>query len=137
MLKLKPSSLDWAMEHVNRFDDTSMLPLPFEYSAIKLLWPDIRSYVSEQDALNWKVRAHRSLLAPKGRYAFRIITQLDPLDFLVFAALIREIAKDVEAIRFQCHVMWCSLIGFRLRKTGNSLILWWATISFLPVAGSC
>lgn len=99
MLRLKPASLDWALEHVNRFDDTSMLPLPFEYSAVQHVWPDIRSYLSGQDVLNWKVRAHRTLLAPKGRYAFRIITQLDPLDFLVFAALIREIAKDVEAIR--------------------------------------
>ncbi len=99
MLRLKPASLDWALEHVNRFDDTSMLPLPFEYSAIQHVWSDVRSYLSGQDVLDWKVRAHRSLLAPKGRYAFRIITQLDPLDFLVFAALVREIAKDVEAIR--------------------------------------
>jgi hypothetical protein len=76
-----------------------MLPLPFEYSAIQHVWTQIKSYLSGQDVLNWKVRAHRTLLAPKGRYAFRIITQLDPLDFLVFAALIREIAKDVEAIR--------------------------------------
>lgn len=99
MLKLKPESLDWALEHVKRFDDTSMLPLPFEYMAIQHVWADIRDYLADQDVLNWKVRAHRSLLAPKGQYAFRIITQLDPLDFLVFAALIREIAKDVEAMR--------------------------------------
>jgi hypothetical protein len=45
------------------------------------------------------VRAHRTLLAPKSRYAFRVVTQLDLLDFLIFAALIREIARDVEAIR--------------------------------------
>jgi hypothetical protein len=82
MLKLKPASLDWALAHVNRFDDTSMLPVPFEYSAIEHNWSDVRSYLSEQDILNWKVRAHRTLLAPKSRYVFRIITQLDPLDFL-------------------------------------------------------
>ncbi|OPY65056.1 MAG: Reverse transcriptase (RNA-dependent DNA polymerase) [Syntrophorhabdaceae bacterium PtaU1.Bin034] len=99
MLRLKPASLDWALAHVNRFDDTTMLPLPFEYSAIEHNWSDIRSYLSGQDLLNWKVRAHRTLLAPKSRYAFRIITQLDPLDFLVFGALIREIARDIEAIR--------------------------------------
>lgn len=33
------------------------------------------------------------------RYAFRTITQLDPLDFLIFAALIREVADDIETRR--------------------------------------
>jgi len=99
MLKLKPSSLDWALEHVKRFDDTDVLPLPFEYLAVEHVWPEIKSYLVAQDVLNWKVRAHRSLLAPKSRYAFRVVTQLDPLDFLIFAALIREIAKELESIR--------------------------------------
>lgn len=99
MLILKPSSLDWALEHVKRFDDTDVLPLPFEYLAVEHVWSEIKSYLVSQDVLNWKVRAHRTLLAPKSRYAFRVVTQLDPLDFLIFASLIREIAKDVEAIR--------------------------------------
>jgi hypothetical protein len=99
MLKLKESSLDWALEHVKRFNDTDVLPLPFEYLAIDHVWSDIKSYLGAQDILNWKVRAHRTLLAPKSRYAFRVVTQLDPLDFLVFAALIREIAKDIESNR--------------------------------------
>lgn len=99
MLKLKPSSFDWVLEHVKRFGDTDVLPLPFEYLAIEHVWPEIKSYLASQDLLNWRVRAHRTLLAPKGRYAFRVVTQLDPLDFLVYAALIREIAKDIESIR--------------------------------------
>ncbi len=99
MLKLKPASLDWASEHVKRFDDTDVLPLPFEYSAVEHVWTEIKSYLASQDILSWKVRAQRTLLAPKSRYAFRVVTQLDPLDFLVFAALIREIGSDLETIR--------------------------------------
>ncbi len=99
MLRLNPSSLDWALEHVKRFADTDVLPLPFEYSAIEDVWTDIKAYLLAQDVMNWKVRPHRTLLAPKSRYAFRVVTQLDPLDFLIFAALVHEIAKDVEAIR--------------------------------------
>jgi hypothetical protein len=99
MLKLKPSSLDWALEHVKRFNDTDVLPLPFEYLAIDHGWSEIKSYIIAQDILKWRVYAHRTLLTPKSRYAFRVVTQLDPLDFLVFAALIREIAKDIESIR--------------------------------------
>lgn len=99
MLKLRPSSLDWALEHVKRFNDTDVLPPPFEYLAIDHDWAGIKAYLASQDILTWNVRAHRSLLAPKSRYAFRVVTQLDPLDFLIFAALIREIGKDVEANR--------------------------------------
>ncbi|MCY4597138.1 MAG: RNA-directed DNA polymerase [Bryobacterales bacterium] len=39
------------------------------------------------------------MLAPKARHGFRVITQIDPLDLLVFTALIREICKDVEKSR--------------------------------------
>lgn len=99
MLKLNPSSFDWAMEHVKRFDDTDILPLPFEYLAIEHAWKEIKSYLADQDVMNWRVRAHRTLLSPKSRYAFRVVTQLDPLDFLIYAALIREIAEDIERIR--------------------------------------
>ena len=99
MLKLEPSSLDWALEHVKRFGDTDVLPLPFEYLAVEHVWTEIKEYLVSQDILSWKVRAHRTLLAPKSRYAFRVVTQLDPLDFIIFAALVREIANDVEAHR--------------------------------------
>jgi hypothetical protein len=51
MLKLEPARLDWALEHVKRFDDTDVLPLPFEYSAIEHAWPEIKAYLSSQDVL--------------------------------------------------------------------------------------
>jgi hypothetical protein len=38
-------------------------------------------------------------LSPKAKYGFRVITQLDPLDFLLFAATVKEIAADLEARR--------------------------------------
>ena len=38
-------------------------------------------------------------MSPKARYGFRLVTQLDPLDFLLFAAIIYEIGGDLEAAR--------------------------------------
>ncbi len=99
MLKLRKSSLDWALAHVLAHGDTDVLPVPFEFRAIEHDRASVRDYVLAQDALAWLVRPQRSLLAPKMKYAFRSVTQLDPLDFLVFAALIRELADDIEARR--------------------------------------
>ncbi len=99
MLKLRKASLEWALAHVQAYGDTDVLPVPFEFAAIAHDWDSVRNFLQEHDPLAWIVRPSRSLLAPKMKYAFRSVTQLDPLDFLIFAALVREIADDIEAQR--------------------------------------
>lgn len=99
MLKLRRASLDWALAHVLTYGDTDVLPVPFEFKAIQHDWDAIRDFCVSQDIMKWSVRPHRTLLAPKAGYGFRVVTQLDPLDLLVFAALIREIAEEVESRR--------------------------------------
>ena len=100
MVKLAPSSLDWALTHVERYGDTYIFPTAFEFEAIRHAWDgDLRAWLSNQDMGQWAARPHRSTLAPKGRFSFRLGTQLDPLDTLVIAALIFEIGNDLEASR--------------------------------------
>lgn len=99
MLQLQGDSLDWALTHVLRYGDTDVFPVPFEYDAIEHDWTNIKTSLLGTDVLQWTTRPQRILLSPKARNGFRIITQLDPLDFLVFAALIREVANDLEARR--------------------------------------
>ena len=96
MLKLTEASLAWALEHALAFGDTDVFPRLFEFEAIKHDWTNVKAHLLAEDVLQWKVRPHRTLLAAKGRAGFRPVTQLDPLDFLVFAALIREIGQDIE-----------------------------------------
>lgn len=96
MLTLQANSLNWALEHALRFGDTDVFPLSFEYQAIQHDWNDLRTWLENQNILKWQVRPHRTLLSPKAKHGFRVITQLDPLDFLIFAATIREIAADIE-----------------------------------------
>jgi hypothetical protein len=99
MLYLKQKSLNWALKHSLKFGDTDVFPIPFEFQALKADWPNVSSNLIKEDLDNWKTRPLRSLLSPKGGFGFRIITQLDPLDFLVFAALIYEIGGDLEKER--------------------------------------
>ena len=46
----------------------------------------------------------RKCLSPKRRYGFRVATQLDPLDFLIFSALVYEIGHDIEGHRLPLSV---------------------------------
>ena len=90
MLNLSRASLDWALNHVLRHGDTDIFPPLFEFKAINSQWDDVANYLVTQDAMAWPVRTFRRCLAPKHRYGFRVSTQLDPLDMLVFTALVYE-----------------------------------------------
>jgi len=99
MLRLQEQSLDWALEHVLRYGDTDVFPVPFEYEAIQFDWPNVKAALLAVDTLRWSTRPLRILLSPKTKNGFRVITQLDPLDFLVFSALVKEISQDIESRR--------------------------------------
>ena len=99
MLRLTPESLDWALAHSLLLGDTDVFPRAFEYKALEHWWPDVRAYLLAENILDWRVRPHRTLLAAKAKLGFRPVTQLDPLDFLIFASLIRDLGEDVEARR--------------------------------------
>lgn len=99
MLTLQAASYDWALEHALKYGDTDVFPLPFEFDALRHDWVNVRDWLVTCDVRVWRVRPHRTLLAPKARYGFRVVTQLDPLDFLVFAATVYEFGRDIEQRR--------------------------------------
>lgn len=99
MLRLQEQSLDWALAHALRYGDTDVFPVPFEYEALQLDWANVKAVLLAQDTLQWTTRPLRILLSPKARNGFRVITQLDPLDFLIFSALIKELAQEIKARR--------------------------------------
>ena len=79
--------------------DTYLLPPAFEFKAIEFDWDDVQNYLLNTDIRQWATRSYRQLLTPKHRYSFRIATQLDPFDFLVFSALVYESGDDLEEKR--------------------------------------
>ena len=98
-LYLSNTSLDWALAHAQTYGDTDIFPNAFEFSAIESDWAEVKAAIQEQDVMKWKVRATRRCLVPKHRFGFRISTQLDPLDFLVFTALVWQVGKKLEGQR--------------------------------------
>lgn len=100
MLRLQTQSYDWALKHIERYGDTDIFPVPFEFSAIREYWDkDVKPHLCQQNVLDWQLHSYRRLLTPKHRYGFRISTQLDPLDSITFTALVFEIGREVEAFR--------------------------------------
>ena len=120
MLKLKDTSLDWALTHIEKFGDTNIFPIPFEFEAIRFAWDsDIKPYLLSQDILSWTVRPYRRCLTPKHKFGFRISTQLDPLDSIVFTALVGEIGDDIEKSRIGVDENICFSSRFKLNKDGR------------------
>jgi len=81
------------------FGDTDIFPRAFEYTAIQHDGAAVLGTLARTDVSVWNTRPHRTCLVPKGRYGFRVATQLDPLDFLVYTALVYEVGHDLEARR--------------------------------------
>jgi len=96
---LKPESLEWAKLHIDRFGDTDLLPFPFEYKAIGASWPKVKGKLLSTDLATWETGALRHFLVPKPTGGFRVTTQLDPLDALLYTAIVYEIAEEIERSR--------------------------------------
>ena len=91
-------SLDWSLQHCKKYS-FNFFPIPFEYEAIENNWDDIKRFILSQNLSKWKVRPSRRFIVPKQEFGFRAVTELDPLDHLVYSALIYEIGNDIESSR--------------------------------------
>lgn len=93
------SSLDWANTHIQRYGDTDVLPVPFEFEAVRHCWSSMRTHLSSLDLGGYQTRASRQVLFPKGVSSFRVAKQLDPLDALIYTAMLHELSPRIESFR--------------------------------------
>jgi hypothetical protein len=115
--QIAPTSLEWASRHVERFGDTDIFPVPFEFDAIRASWLDIKNELASINLMKYRTRSPQILLMPKSRTSYRAAVQLDPLDALVYAALIYEAAENIEKYRVpETQNIACS---FRLHVTAD------------------
>src|SRR4051794_28877452 len=98
-MKLPLANYDWALKHLLREGDTDLFPPQFEIQALKFLWPSLRKEFADLDVSNYTWRGGRRFVVPKRMLAFRIATQLDPLDSLMFAAVIKKFGPILEKSR--------------------------------------
>lgn len=101
--RLSDEALNWSLAHIQRFGDTDIFPKPFEIEAITHGWDDLMVYLGSQDLDMWKTRSKRTCLTPKGKYAYRVSTQLDPLDTLIYLGLVYEGGAALESYRIPAN----------------------------------
>lgn len=96
---LKPASLNWALKHVRQEGDTDLFPQPFEFDVVKKFWPTVLADLKKVEINKHNWQGARHLMVPKSEFAFRSVCQLDPLDSLLFAGIIKEIGAKIERKR--------------------------------------
>jgi len=98
-LFLERASLDWAFAHVQRFGDGDIFPVPFEFAAFRPVWATVRDYLASVDVAHCEVTGGLKMMVPKHTVGFRGATQLNPLDSLLYTALVFESAEAIERFR--------------------------------------
>lgn len=99
-LRLQDVHLDFALKHILKFGDTDIFPVPFEFEIIRQQWdalikPDLLS----RDVSIITTRPPRRILSPKPDRGYRPSLQLDPLDCILYTALVFALGSDIETSR--------------------------------------
>lgn len=98
-MNLSIEALDWSLLHHRRYGDTDLFPRAFEFEVIEARWLEYRKMLAALDLTIHTWRAGRSMLFMKDQVSFRRATQFDPVDSILFAALIWTVAPQIEARR--------------------------------------
>src|SRR4051794_25984847 len=98
-MKLKEASLNWALRHVRKEGDTDLFPQPFEFEVIRKYWSKVAADLEKIDIGQHSWKGPRRLMVPKSEFGFRAVCQLDPLDSILFAAIVKEIGARIERRR--------------------------------------
>jgi len=93
------ASLNWALSHIEREGDSDFFPHSFEFKAIRHDWAEFRTWLHSIDLHHYAPCQFRSVIAPKGYYGFRYVTQLSPQDSLLYTAMMHEAGNALEGLR--------------------------------------
>lgn len=97
-------SLDWAAEHIRRHGDTDIFPVPFEYDVLWEQWDHFGARLAKENFAQAELRPLLTLPVPKTTFGFRVSQQLDPLDALLYAAIVHEMGSSIESARLSADI---------------------------------
>ena len=99
MSKLGKKSLEWALKHVRKYADTDKFPVPFELDILVRQKASVLPILEKIDISNHLWRPARHVLVNKDEVSYRPAVQLDPIDAVLFAALVHENGRKIEKLR--------------------------------------
>ncbi len=99
MVSIKETALEWAFKHLTRYYDSDFYPKSFEFEAIENNWPSVKDFIIALDLNKYTPKSPFISLAPKANGTYRIVHKLDPIDSLIYTALVYEIHQIIEDYR--------------------------------------
>jgi len=98
-MKLAAPSVEWAIEHLNRHNDTDLFPSLIEYNAIHQNVANMMDAVTSIDLPGNTYYPCRRFIIPKDEYSYRVATQLYPVDSIILTSLIHQYGQQIESRR--------------------------------------
>jgi hypothetical protein len=118
MYCIKENCLEWSLNHLKKYYDSDFYPKLFEFKAIAHNWDNVKNYILSLDIENYLPSSPILNLAPKSNINFRVVHQLDPIDSLIFTALVYELSGKIESYRIpEAEMIACS---YRIKTDLNS-----------------
>src|SRR6266852_4837554 len=99
MVSVSDAALEWALKHLRRFGDSDILAVPIEYRAILGDWIEVKKWLLAIDVALHEPRPLLRFLVPKPEGGYRVATRLDPLDALIYSALVYDCVRQIEKSR--------------------------------------
>lgn len=99
MVTVKENHLEWALKHLQKYSHSDFYPKLFEFPAISHNWQQVKDYILSLDLDTYQPKSPVINLAPKPNGNYRIVHQLDPIDSLIYTALIRDVCEIIEDYR--------------------------------------
>lgn len=98
-MKLNHKSVEWAIHSLEQLGDTDLFPLPVEFSVLAKSISESSAKLAGLDISNHRPGPPRRFIVPKDDMSYRAATQLDPLDSVIFTALIHQFGQQIEERR--------------------------------------
>jgi hypothetical protein len=98
-MKINEDSLKWAIEHLCEYGDTDLFPSPFEFKIISENKESVFNRIKDIDIGNYNFSSSRRFMIPKDELSYRIATQLNPIDSILFSAIIHQFGSLIEVKR--------------------------------------
>ncbi|AOM09558.1 MULTISPECIES: RNA-directed DNA polymerase [Bacillus cereus group] len=95
-MKLDESSIEWAIVHNKAMKDTDLFPLPKEIEIVADNLEDSVKAFKDIDVSSYNWQSARRYLIPKKELSYRMATQLNPLDSIMFAAIMYQFGNNIE-----------------------------------------
>lgn len=98
-MQMTEGSIKWALKSLERLGDSDLFASPVEFTVLKELNDRAISKIVSCDLSGLIPGSARRFIVPKDDLSYRTATQLDPMDSIIFTALIFEFGQQLEARR--------------------------------------